>query len=294
VHSGQKVELTLHPAAPDSGIVFRRVDLPVPVEIPVSVTSVSDTRMATTISPGGLAGQPTVQTIEHLLSACAGLGLDNLLIDINGEEVPVLDGSAASFVYLLQSAGIVTQDAPKRFVRVKKVVEVRDGEGESLKWARLEPYHGYRLSFEIEFNHPAVDETGQQVVFDFSEGQYKRDIARARTFGFTKDVEMMRARGLGLGGSLDNVIVVDDSRVLNAEGLRYGDEFAKHKILDAIGDLHVLGRPLLAAYSAYRSGHALNNKLLRALLADPEAYDTVSFDDEAQAPKGFAELAPAW
>jgi len=294
VHSGQKVELTLHPAAPDSGIVFRRVDLPVPVEIPVSVTSVSDTRMATTISPGGLTGQPTVQTIEHLLSACAGLGLDNLLIDINGEEVPVLDGSAASFVYLLQSAGIVTQDAPKRFVRVKKVVEVRDGEGESLKWARLEPYHGYRLSFEIEFNHPAVDETGQQVVFDFSEGQYKRDIARARTFGFTKDVEMMRARGLGLGGSLDNVIVVDDSRVLNAEGLRYGDEFAKHKILDAIGDLHVLGRPLLAAYSAYRSGHALNNKLLRALLADPEAYDTVSFDDEAQAPKGFAELAPAW
>jgi len=294
VHSGQKVELTLHPAAPDSGIVFRRVDLPVPVEIPVSVASVSDTRMATTISPGGLTGQPTVQTIEHLLSACAGLGLDNLLIDINGEEVPVLDGSAASFVYLLQSAGIVTQDAPKRFVRVKKVVEVRDGEGESLKWARLEPYHGYRLSFEIEFNHPAVDETGQQVVFDFSEGQYKRDIARARTFGFTKDVEMMRARGLGLGGSLDNVIVVDDSRVLNAEGLRYGDEFAKHKILDAIGDLHVLGRPLLAAYSAYRSGHALNNKLLRALLADPEAYDTVSFDDEAQAPKGFAELAPAW
>jgi UDP-3-O-[3-hydroxymyristoyl] N-acetylglucosamine deacetylase len=294
VHSGQKVELTLHPAAPDSGIVFRRVDLPVPVEIPVSVASVSDTRMATTISPGGLTGQPTVQTIEHLLSACAGLGLDNLLIDINGEEVPVLDGSAASFVYLLQSAGIVTQDAPKRFVRVKKVVEVRDGEGESLKWARLEPYHGYRLSFEIEFNHPAVDETGQQVVFDFSEGQYKRDIARARTFGFTKDVEMMRSRGLGLGGSLDNVIVVDDSRVLNAEGLRYGDEFAKHKILDAIGDLHVLGRPLLAAYSAYRSGHALNNKLLRALLADPEAYDTVSFDDEAQAPKGFAELAPAW
>jgi UDP-3-O-[3-hydroxymyristoyl] N-acetylglucosamine deacetylase len=294
VHSGQKVELTLQPAAPDSGIVFRRVDLPVPVEIPVSVTSVSDTRMATTISPGGLTGQPTVQTIEHLLSACAGLGLDNLLIDIDGEEVPVLDGSAASFVYLLQSAGIVTQDAPKRFVRVKKAVEVRDGEGESLKWARLEPYHGYRLSFEIEFNHPAVDETGQQVVFDFSEGQYKRDIARARTFGFTKDVEMMRARGLGLGGSLDNVIVVDDSRVLNAEGLRYGDEFAKHKILDAIGDLHVLGRPLLAAYSAYRSGHALNNKLLRALLADPEAYDTVSFDDEAQAPKGFAELAPAW
>ena len=294
VHSGQKVELTLKPAPPDSGIVFRRTDLPVPVDIPVSVTAVSDTRMATTISPGGQPGQPTVQTIEHLLSACAGLGLDNLAIDISGEEVPVLDGSAASFVYLLQSAGIVLQDAPKRFLRVKKMVEVREGEGATLKWARLEPYHGYRLSFQIEFNHPAVDETGQQVVFDFSAGQYARDIARARTFGFTKDVEMMRARGLGLGGSMDNVIVVDDSRVLNAEGLRYGDEFAKHKILDAIGDLHVLGQPLLAAYSAYRSGHALNNKLLRALLADPDAHDTVSFADAAQAPKGFADPLPAW
>ena len=225
--------------------------------------------MATTISPGGAAGQPTVQTIEHLLSACAGLGLDNLAIDITGEEVPVLDGSAASFVYLLQSAGIVMQDAPKRFLRVLKPVEVREGEGASLKWARLEPYHGYRLSFEIEFNHPAVDATGRVVTFDFSDGQYKRDIARARTFGFAKDVEAMRSRGLGLGGSLDNVVVVDDSRVLNADGLRYADEFAKHKILDAIGDLHVLGQPLLAAYSAYRSGHALNNKLLRALLADP-------------------------
>ena len=294
VHSGQKVELTLKPAPPDSGIVFRRVDLPVPVDIPVSVTAVSDTRMATTISPGGQPGQPTVQTIEHLLSACAGLGLDNLAIDISGEEVPVLDGPAASFVYLLQSAGIVMQDAPKRFLRVKKPVEVREGEGAALKWARLEPYFGYRLSFEIEFNHPAVDETGQHVVFDFSQGQYKRDIARARTFGFARDVEMMRSRGLGLGGSLDNVVVVDESRVLNAEGLRYGDEFAKHKILDAIGDLYVLGQPLLAAYSAYRSGHALNNKLLRTLLADPTAYDIVTFDDETQAPQGFAELAPAW
>ncbi len=294
IHSGQKVELTLRPAPADTGIVFRRVDLCPPVDIPVSVTSVSDTRMATTISPGGDPGGPKVQTIEHLLSACAGLGLDNLYVDINADEVPVLDGSAASFVFLLQSAGIVTQDAPKRFLRVKKAVEIREGEGASLKWARLEPYFGYRLSFEIEFNHPAVDETGQHVVFDFSQGQYKRDIARARTFGFAKDVEMMRSRGLGLGGSLDNVVVVDESRVLNAEGLRYGDEFAKHKILDAIGDLHVLGQPLLAAYSAYRSGHALNNKLLRTLLADPTAYDTVTFDDAAQAPQGFADLAPAW
>jgi UDP-3-O-[3-hydroxymyristoyl] N-acetylglucosamine deacetylase len=294
VHSGQKVELTLKPAPPDSGIVFRRTDLPVPVDIPVSPLTVSDTRMATTISPGGQAGQPTVQTIEHLLSACAGLGLDNLAIDITGEEVPVLDGSAASFVYLLQSAGIMMQDAPKRFLRVLKPVEVREGEGASLKWARLEPFHGYRLSFEIDFNHPAVDATGRVVTFDFSEGQYKRDIARARTFGFAKDVEAMRSRGLGLGGSLDNVVVVDDSRVLNADGLRYADEFAKHKILDAIGDLHVLGQPLLAAYSAYRSGHALNNRLLRALLADPSAHETVSFEDADQAPKGFAELVPAW
>jgi len=294
VHSGQKVELTLKPAPPDSGIVFRRTDLPVPVDIPVSPLTVSDTRMATTISPGGQPGQPTVQTIEHLLSACAGLGLDNLAIDITGEEVPVLDGSAASFVYLLQSAGIMMQDAPKRFLRVLKPVEVREGEGASLKWARLEPFHGYRLSFEIDFNHPAVDATGRVVTFDFSEGQYKRDIARARTFGFAKDVEAMRSRGLGLGGSLDNVVVVDDSRVLNADGLRYADEFAKHKILDAIGDLHVLGQPLLAAYSAYRSGHALNNRLLRALLADPSAHETVSFEDADQAPKGFAELVPAW
>jgi UDP-3-O-[3-hydroxymyristoyl] N-acetylglucosamine deacetylase len=294
VHSGQKVELTLRPAPPDSGIVFRRIDLPAPVDIAVSVQSVSDTRMATTISPGGQPGQPMVQTIEHLLSACAGLGLDNLVIDISGEEVPVLDGSAASFVYLLQGAGIALQDAPKRFLRVLKPVQIREGEGDSLKWARLEPFDGYRLSFEIEFNHPAVDATGRQVVFDFSEGQYTRDIARARTFGFTKDVETMRSRGLGLGGSMDNVIVIDDSRVLNSEGLRYVDEFAKHKILDAIGDLHVLGQPLLASYSAFRSGHALNNRLLRALLADPSAHETVTFDDVSKAPKGFAELAPAW
>jgi UDP-3-O-[3-hydroxymyristoyl] N-acetylglucosamine deacetylase len=294
VHSGHKVELTLRPAPADSGIVFRRIDLPLPVDILVSVNSVSDTRMATTISAGGQPGQPTVQTIEHLLSACAGLGLDNLVIDITGEEVPVLDGSAASFVYLLQSAGIVLQDAPKRFLRVLEPVEIREGEGASLKWARLEPFEGYRLAFEIEFNHPAVDATGQQVVFDFSEGQYKRDIARARTFGFSKDVEMMRARGLGLGGSMDNVIVIDDSRVLNSDGLRYADEFAKHKILDAIGDLHVLGQPLLAGYSAFRSGHALNNKLLRKLLATPTAHETVTFDDASKAPKNFAELVPAW
>ncbi len=294
VHSGHKVELTLRPAPPDSGITFRRTDLPVPVEIKVNAQSVSDTRMASTISPEGDPGAPKVQTIEHLMSACAGLGLDNLGVDITAEEVPILDGSAASFVFLLQSAGIQLQDAPKRFLRVLKTVEVRDGDGAALKWARLAPYHGYKLSFEIDFNHPAVDATGRRVEFDFSSNQYKRDIARARTFGFSKDVEMMRSRGLGLGGNMDNVIVIDDTRVLNSEGLRYDDEFVKHKILDAIGDLHIAGKPLLAAYTAYKSGHALNNKLLRKLLADPTAYEVVSFEREADAPAGFADLAPAW
>jgi UDP-3-O-[3-hydroxymyristoyl] N-acetylglucosamine deacetylase len=294
VHSGQRVELTLRPAAPDTGIVFRRVDLPQPVDLPVNPLAVTDTRMATTITPPGQPGGPKVQTIEHLLSACAGLGLDNLVIDITAEEVPILDGSAASFVFLLQSAGIELQNAPKRFLRVKKAVEVREGEGPTLKWARLEPYHGYKLSFEIEFNHPALDATGQRESFDFASGQYKRDIARARTFGFTKDVEMMRSRGLGLGGSMDNVIVIDDYRVLNADGLRYDDEFVKHKILDAIGDMHVAGKPLLAAYTAFKGGHALNNQLLRKLLADESAYEVVSFQREADAPQGFAELAPAW
>jgi UDP-3-O-[3-hydroxymyristoyl] N-acetylglucosamine deacetylase len=294
LHSGQKVELTLRPAPPDTGIVFRRVDLPVPVDIPVRAETVCDTRLASTLSPGGDPGAPKVNTVEHLMSACAGLGLDNLYIDITAEEVPILDGSAASFVFLLQSAGIEVQKAPKRFLKVVKPVEVREGEGRSLRWARLDPFHGYKLAFEIDFDHPAVDQTGQRVEFDMGSGQYKRDIARARTFGFTKDVEMMRSRGLSLGGSMDNAIVVDDYRVLNAEGLRYDDEFVKHKILDAIGDLYIAGKPLLAAYSAFKSGHALNNKLIRALLADESAWQVVSFDDERQAPHGFAELAPAW
>ena len=290
LHSGQRVELTLRPAQPDTGIVFRRVDLPVPVEIPVSAPSVTDTRMASTISNGGAK----VQTIEHLMSACAGLGLDNLYVDITAEEIPILDGSAASFVFLLQSAGIALQNAPKRFIRVKRPVEVREGEGANLKWARLEPFHGYKLSFEIVFDHPAVDSTGQVVEFDMGKDSYSRDIARARTFGFTKDVEMMRTNGLALGGGLDNAIVMDDYKVLNAEGLRYDDEFVKHKLLDAIGDLYCVGKPLLASYSAFRSGHALNNKLLRELMAHPDAWELVSFDDVSQAPAGFAQLAPAW
>ena len=294
LHSGHKVELTLRPAPPDTGLVFRRIDLPSPVDIPVQVDAVCDTRLASTISPGGDPGAPKVQTTEHLLSACAGLGLDNLYIDITADEVPILDGSAASFVFLLQTAGIELQNAPKRFIRVLKPVEVREGEGRSLRWARLEPHHGYKLTFEIDFNHPAVDSTGQRVSFDMGSGKYKRDIARARTFGFTKDVDVMRARGLTLGGSMDNAIVVDDYKVLNAEGLRYDDEFVKHKILDAIGDLYMAGKPLLAHYVAFKSGHALNNKLMRALLADAQAYEVVSFDDETQAPQGLAELAPAW
>ena len=290
LHSGQRVELTLRPAQPDTGIVFRRVDLPEPVDIPISATAVVDTRMASTIG----AGSAKVHTVEHLMSACAGLGLDNLYIDITAEEVPILDGSAASFVFLLQSAGIALQAAPRRFIRVTRPVEVREGEGASLKWARLEPYHGYKLRFEIDFKHPAVDSTGQSVEFDMSTGSYTKDIARARTFGFTKDVEMMRANGLALGGGLDNAIVMDDYKVLNADGLRYDDEFVKHKILDAMGDLYLVGKPFLAAYSAFRSGHALNNKLLRELLVRVDAWEVVTFEDEKQAHNGFAQLARAW
>jgi UDP-3-O-[3-hydroxymyristoyl] N-acetylglucosamine deacetylase len=290
LHSGQRVELTLRPAQPDTGIVFHRVDLPEPVDIPVTPTAVSDTRLASTICERGAK----VHTVEHLMSACAGLGLDNLHVDVTAEEIPILDGSAASFVYLLQSAGIELQKAPKRFIRVLSPVEVREGEGEALKWARLEPYHGYRLSFEIDFDHPAVDSTGQRVVFDMGSGSYSKDIARARTFGFTKDVEMMRANGLALGGGLDNAIVMDDYKVLNSDGLRYNDEFVKHKILDAMGDLYLLGKPLLAAYSAFRSGHAMNNKLLRELLSHQDAYEVVTFEDEKKAPQGFATLARAW
>jgi UDP-3-O-[3-hydroxymyristoyl] N-acetylglucosamine deacetylase len=290
LHSGQRVELTLRPAQPDTGIVFRRVDLPIPVDIPVSAYAVTDTRLASTISNGNVR----IHTVEHLMSACAGLGLDNLYIDITGEEVPILDGSSASFVFLLQSAGVELQNAPRRFVRVLKPVEVREGDGDNVKWVKLEPYHGYKLAFEIDFAHRVVSSTGQRVEFDLGTGNYARDIARARTFGFTRDVEMMRSRGLSLGGGMDNAIVVDDYRVLNSEGLRYDDEFVKHKMLDAMGDLYLVGKPMLASYSAFRSGHALNNKLLRELLAQPGAFDIVTFEDEKLAPVGFAQPARAW
>lgn len=290
LHSGQRVELTLRPAQPDTGIVFRRVDLAEPVDIPVTALAVTDTRMASTISNG----DAKVHTVEHLMSACAGLGIDNLYVDITAEEVPILDGSSSSFVFLLQSAGVELQRAPKRFIRVIKPVEVREGEGAATKWARLDPYHGYKLSFEIDFAHPAVDSTGQRVEFDLGQGNYSRDIARARTFGFTKDVEMMRSHGLARGGGLDNAIVMDDYKVLNSDGLRYDDEFVKHKILDAMGDLFLVGRPLLAAYSAFRSGHAMNNLLLRELLARRDAWEEVTFENEREAPQGFAQPARAW
>ncbi len=290
VHSGQRVELTLRPAPPDTGIVFRRTDLPTPVDIAMTATSVTDTRMATTVSNG----TAKVSTVEHLMSACAGLGIDNLVVEITAEEVPILDGSAAAFVYLLQTAGIELQKAPRRFIRVIQPVEVREGTGAAEKWARLEPYHGYKLSFDIIFDHPAVDSTGQHVEFDLGSDSYTRDIARARTFGFTRDAEMLRANGLGLGGGMDNAILMDDYKVLNAGGLRYDDEFVKHKVLDAMGDMYMLGKPLLASYRAMKSGHALNNKLIRALVDTPDAWELVTFDNASDAPAGFAQLAKAW
>jgi UDP-3-O-[3-hydroxymyristoyl] N-acetylglucosamine deacetylase len=290
LHSGQRVEITLRPAQPDTGIIFRRIDLPQPVEIVASATAVTDTRLASTLSKGDVK----VFTVEHLMSACAGLGIDNLYVDVTAEEIPILDGSAASFVFLLQSAGIEIQNAPRRFIRLTKPVEVREGQGAAEKWARLAPFHGYKLSFEIDFDHPAVDATGQRVEFDVSEGTYVKDIARARTFGFTKDVEMMRANGLAMGGGLDNAIVMDDYKILNAEGLRYDDEFVKHKILDAMGDLYLIGKPFLASYSARRSGHGLNNLLLRELLKRTDAWEVVTIEDDKLAPKGFAQLASAW
>ena len=289
LHSGQRVDVTMRPAKPDAGIVFRRIDLLEPVSIQTSAMAVTDTRLASTISSTGVK----VQTVEHLMSACAGLGIDNLLVDINGEEVPILDGSSSSFVFLLQSAGIEKQKALKKFIRVLQPVFISEGEGESLKWAKFEPYNGYKLNFQIDFAHVAVNATGQEYEFDLVQNSYSRDISRARTFCFTKDVEMMRANGLALGGGLDNAIVVDDFKVINADGLRYGDEFVKHKILDAMGDLHLIGHPLLASYKAFRSGHALNNKLLRKLLSQEGAYEMVSFSDDSQAPTGYSELSIA-
>jgi UDP-3-O-[3-hydroxymyristoyl] N-acetylglucosamine deacetylase len=289
LHSGTKVELVLRPAAADTGIVFHRVDLSPPVAIPASALAVGDTRMASTVESGGAR----VATVEHLMSALAGLGIDNCHVDVDAPEIPIMDGSAASFVFLLQSAGVEEQGAPKRFVRVLKTVEVREGEGKQLKWARLSPHFGFKLRFSIAFDHPAIDATEQDVEVDLAREPYVSAVARARTFGFVNEVEALRAAGLALGGNFENAIVMDEYRVLNTDGLRSGDEFAKHKILDAIGDLYLLGKPLIAAYSAYKSGHGLNNQLLRALLADPSAYQVTTFDDERQAPAAFLQTAAA-
>ena len=283
LHSGTKVELTLRPAAPDTGIVFRRVDLEPVVDLPATALGVGDTRMASTLEREGAK----VSTVEHLMSACAGLGIDNLYIDVTAEEIPIMDGSASSFVFLLQQAGLQEQNAAKKFIRVKKAVEVREGEGAQEKWARLEPYNGFKLKFFIEFNHPAVDSTGQTAEVDFSIESYVKEISRARTFGFMQDVEMLRGIGLARGGSLENAIVMDEYRILNSDGLRYDNEFVRHKILDAIGDLYLIGHPFLAAYTAHKSGHSLNNQLLRALLSQPDAFEIVSFDKIEFAPPTY-------
>jgi UDP-3-O-[3-hydroxymyristoyl] N-acetylglucosamine deacetylase len=281
LHSGTKVELVLRPAAADTGIVFRRIDLDPPVDIRLSPESVVDTRMATTIG----RGEVRIATIEHLMSAISGLGIDNCFVDVDAPEIPIMDGSASSFVFLMQAAGIEEQNAPKRFLRVLKAVEINDGD----KWARLEPHFGYRLRFSIDFNHPAIDSTEQVVEVDFAHDSYIQQVSRARTFGFVNEVEALRAAGLALGGTFENAIVMDEYRVLNTDGLRAGDEFAKHKVLDAIGDLSALGRPLMASYVAHKSGHAINNRLLRALIADETAYDIVTFEDDNEAPAAFQQ-----
>lgn len=280
LHTGQKVYLTLRPAAPDTGIVFRRVDLPQPVEIPAEPYAVRDTRLSSCLEKDGVR----VSTVEHLMSALAGLGVDNAYVDVTAPEVPIMDGSAGPFVFLLQSAGIEEQNAPKKFIRILRPVEVRDGD----KWVRFEPHNGFKLDLSIDFNHPVFDRSRQSVSVDFSTTSYIKEVSRARTFGFMQDVETMRAQGLALGGSLDNAIVMDEYRVLNSDGLRYEDEFVKHKTLDAIGDLYLLGHPLIGAFSGHKSGHALNNQLLRRLVEDRQAWEFVTFERAEDAPAFLA------
>ncbi|HOX71100.1 MAG: UDP-3-O-acyl-N-acetylglucosamine deacetylase [Dokdonella sp.] len=285
LHTGDKVYMTLRPAAVDTGIVFRRVDLAEPVEIRSCCENVGDTRLSTTL----VKGDVRIATIEHLLSAIAGLGIDNAYVDLSAPEVPIMDGSAGPFVFLLQSAGIEEQVSAKRFVRIKKSVTVRDGD----KWARFEPFDGFKVGFSIDFDHPMFAKRTSTSEIDFSTTSFVKEVSRARTFGFMRDIEMLRERNLALGGSMDNSIVLDDYRVLNEDGLRYEDEFVKHKILDAIGDLYLLGHSLIGAFYGYKSGHALNNTLLRALLADKTAWEEVSFDDESKAPISYAHPAQA-
>ncbi len=279
LHSGRKVKLALRPAPVDTGIVFRRIDLNPPVAIKAEPERVNDTRMATTLDKG----QAKIATIEHLMSALSGLGIDNCFVEVDGAEIPIMDGSGASFVFLIKAAGVVEQDAPRKFVRVKKPIEVHAGD----KWASLEPFNGYKLSFAIDFGHPAIDATAQLVEVDFDTQTYINDVAKARTFGFVNDLEMLRSYGLAQGGTLDNAVVMDDYHVLNPDGLRSNDEFAKHKLLDAMGDLYVLGHPLVAHYKAFKSGHDLNNKLLRKLLSEPDSWEFVTFEDSGSAPLAF-------
>ena len=279
LHSGRKVHLSLRPAQPGTGVVFTRIDLTPPVVMPAEATRVNDTRMATTLNEGPVK----ISTIEHLMSALNGLGIDNCYVDVDAPEIPIMDVSGASFVFLIQAAGIVEQDAPKRFVRILKPVMVQDGD----KWAKLEPHEGFKLSFSIQFGHPAIDSTLQYAEVDFAKDTYAAAVSRARTFGFVQDVEMLRSIGLAQGGTLENAVVMDEFHVLNPEGLRGQDEFVKHKILDAMGDLYVLGHPLLASYSAHKSGHGLNNHLLRALLADSTAWEWATFEDKP-APVDFS------
>ncbi len=285
IHTGQKVYMTLRPAAPDMGIIFRRVDFASPVELRARPENVGDTSLSTSL----VNGEVKVSTIEHLLSAMAGLGIDNAYVDLSASEVPIMDGSAGPFVFLLQSAGIEEQNAPKRFIRIKKPIKVLDGD----KWARFEPFEGFKVGFGIAFSHPIFTEHTSSAEIDFSTTSFVKEVSRARTFGFMRDIEMLRERNLVLGGSMDNAIVLDDYRVLNEDGLRYEDEFVKHKILDAIGDLYLLGHSLIGAFYGYKSGHALNNKLLRTLIADKTAWEEVTFTDPASAPISYAHPAQA-
>ncbi|WP_028357745.1 UDP-3-O-acyl-N-acetylglucosamine deacetylase [Brackiella oedipodis] len=287
LHSGKRVEITFRPAEANTGIIFHRTDTPETISFPALADKVGNTQLASVL----VNGSHRVSTVEHIMSALAGLGIDNLHIDLTAEEVPIMDGSAGTFIYLLRSAGIVELKAPKYFIEVTKPVEVKLGEGPQAKWARLEPYKGFALAFSIDFQHPAINSTANFAEIDFGKDSYIKDIARARTFGFASDVEALRSIGLARGGSLDNSIVLDEYRILNAEGLRYDDEFVKHKILDAIGDLYLAGKPLLARYVACRSGHDLNNRLVRELYAQPDAWRIVTFENEqthAQGAEGFS------
>jgi len=286
LHTGDKVYMTLRPAAPNTGIVFRRTDLNPPVDIHARPDCVGDTRLSTTL----VKDDVRVSTVEHLLSAMAGLGIDNAYVELSAPEVPIMDGSAGPFVFLLQSAGIEEQNTPKRFIRIKKAVKVQEGD----KWASFEPFEGFKVGFSIDFNHPIISKRTSRAEIDFSTTSFVKEVSRARTFGFMRDIEMLREHNLALGGSMDNAVVLDDYRVLNEDGLRYEDEFVKHKILDAIGDLYLLGHSLIGAYHAHKSGHELNNKLLRTLIADPEAWEEVVYkDDPAVSPISYAHPAQA-